>query len=160
MAANKQFFVILSIVVIILPSIASATDYTVGDDRGWKTNFDYAAWAKDKQFYVGDTLLFKYAAGSHNVFKVNGTGFKECTKPELTLALTTGNDVITLATPGRKWYICGVGQHCAGGQKLFITVQDAAPQPAPTSSANGIFASGYQMVLIAMVAVGALFAMV
>ncbi|KAI3991305.1 hypothetical protein MKX01_034624 [Papaver californicum] len=139
MAANKQFFVILASVAIILPSIAPATDYIVGDDSGWKINFDYAAWAKDRQFYVGDTLLYQ---------------------TRTKLALTTGNDVITLATPGRKWYICGVGQHCAGGQKLFITVQDAAPQPAPTSSANGIFASGYQMVLIAMVSIGAMFAMV
>ncbi|XP_026416877.1 mavicyanin-like [Papaver somniferum] len=159
MAANKQFFLILAIVTIMLPSIASATDYTVGDDSGWNNNFDYAAWAKDKQFYVGDTLLFKYEAGSHNVLKVNGTGFNECIKPDPSLALATGNDVITLATPGRKWYICGIKQHCTQGQKLFITVQDgAAPQPSPSSSANGILASGYQMVLIAMVAIGAMFA--
>ncbi|KAI3925365.1 hypothetical protein MKW92_022623 [Papaver armeniacum] len=161
MAANKQFFIVLAIVAIILPSVATATDYTVGDDSGWNNNFDYAAWAKDKQFYVGDTLLFKYESGSHNVLKVNGTGFKECIKPDPSLALATGNDVITLATSGRKWYICGIKQHCTQGQKLFITVQDgAAPQPAPWSSANGILASGYQMVLIAMVAIGAMFAMV
>ncbi|KAI3924428.1 hypothetical protein MKW98_032629 [Papaver atlanticum] len=154
MAASKQTFMILAIVAIILPSIASATHHVVGDDKGWNNKFDYAAWAKDKQFYVGDTLSFMYTPGSHNVFKVNGTEFDQCIKPEPKLALATGNDVITLATSGKKWYICGVAQHCAGGQKLFITVQDAS------SAANGIFASGYQIVMIATVAIGAMFAMV
>jgi hypothetical protein len=28
----------------------------VGDGYGWTLGFDYAAWAKTKQFTVGDTL--------------------------------------------------------------------------------------------------------
>ncbi|WRX23569.1 hypothetical protein QQP08_016056 [Theobroma cacao] len=40
-------------------------------------------------------------------------------------------------TAGRKWYICGVNNHCAAyGQKLAITVQYSygwAPGPAPSS---------------------------
>lgn len=45
--------------------------------------------------------------------------------------------MIVLATPGRKWYICGVGKHCAvGGQKLFIVVNPGATPPsvAPSQS--------------------------
>ncbi|RVW59658.1 hypothetical protein VitviT2T_020337 [Vitis vinifera] len=99
--------------------------------------------------------VFKYTAGRHNVFKVNGTVFTNCTIPPPNEALTTGNDVITLATPGRKWYICGVNDHCANyGQKLAITVLEewASPAPAPSpstttapapSSAYGISVSGY-----------------
>jgi hypothetical protein len=59
---------------------------------------------------------------------------------EGTTTLTSGNDVITLATPGRKWYICGVAKHCeAGNQKLVITVllQTIAPAPSPVSAAKG-----------------------
>ncbi|ESR51878.1 hypothetical protein CICLE_v10033540mg, partial [Citrus x clementina] len=42
------------------------------------------------------------------------------------------SDTIVLETPGRKWYICGVGKHCEnGGQKLVITVQPA-PSIAPS----------------------------
>ncbi|KAL6327932.1 hypothetical protein AAG906_031276 [Vitis piasezkii] len=121
----------LAIFAILLPAVAMATEFTVGDDQGWTINFDYVAWAKDKVFHVGDKLVFKYTAGRHNVFKVNGTAFTNCTIPPANEALTTGNDVITLATPGRKWYICGVNDHCANyGQKLAITVLEAWVSPA------------------------------
>ena len=69
------------------------------------------------------------------MLKVDGAGFKQCMAPAGTAALTSGNDVITLATPGRKWYICGVGQHCeVGNQKLVITVLDQVSSPAPSPS--------------------------
>lgn len=69
--------------------------------------------------------------------KVNGTDFKKCSVPQGSdLPLTTGNDVLTLATPGRKWYLCDVGKHCENGQKLFITVQPAAPSLARLSQAD------------------------
>ena len=96
--------------------------------------------------------VFKYTEGDHNVFKVNGTVFKDCTIPPPNGALTSGNDVITLMTPGKKWYICGIGNHCAEhNQKLAITVMDGtAPAPAPeTDSAHGILTSGYQIFLAA-----------
>ena len=77
--------------------------------------------------------VFQYPVGAHNVFKVNGTAFQNCQKPPLREALTTGNDVIVLATPGRKWYICGVRNHCNYGQKLVITVlPQAVEAPAPS----------------------------
>lgn len=79
--------------------------------------------------------VFNYPVGSHNVFKVNGTGFQNCIKPALSEALISGNDTIVLASPGRKWYICGVGQHCAsGGQKLFIVVNPVAMSPGVSPS--------------------------
>ncbi|RVW18603.1 Blue copper protein [Vitis vinifera] len=84
----------LAIFTILLPAVAMATEFTVGDDQGWTINFDYVAWAKDKVFHVGDKLVFKYTAGRHNVFKVNGTAFTNCTIPPANEALTTGNDVI------------------------------------------------------------------
>ncbi|KAL6327964.1 hypothetical protein AAG906_031308 [Vitis piasezkii] len=128
--ASKQFNIVLAVFAIVLPVVAMATEFTVGDDQGWTINFDYEAWAKDKVFRLLKVLLsilihavFKYTAGRLNVFKVNGTVFTNCTIPPPNEALTTGNDVITLATPGRKWYICGVNDHCANyGQKLAISV--------------------------------------
>ncbi|EOY10547.1 Uclacyanin 1, putative [Theobroma cacao] len=135
MASNK--FLMLTIVAIFLPAIAMATDYIVGDDSGWTINFDYQAWAKDKVFRIGDKLVFQYPQGYHNVFKVNGTAFKNCDIPPADEALNSGNDTIVLKTPGRKWYICGVSDHCSAySQKLAITVQYSygpAPAPAPSS---------------------------
>ncbi|KAG4176242.1 hypothetical protein ERO13_A11G232600v2 [Gossypium hirsutum] len=127
MASNK--LLMLSVVAICLPAMAMATDYLVGDDSGWTINFDYQAWAKDKVFYVGDKF------GYHNVFKVNGTAFKNCDIPPANQALSSGNDTVVLNTLGRKWYICGVSNHCSAyAQKLFITVQYQygwAPAPTP-----------------------------
>ncbi|KAJ7971922.1 blue copper protein-like [Quillaja saponaria] len=133
MASNHLFILAIFFVLTVLPSISMATQHIVGDNKGWTINFDYQAWAKDKKFVVGDQLVFKYPVGVHNVFKVNGTGFQNCVVPPTNEALVTGNDKIVLATPGRKWYICGVGKHCVlGGQKLAITV--TTPAPAPSSS--------------------------
>ncbi|KAM7253785.1 hypothetical protein ACFE04_031467 [Oxalis oulophora] len=154
--ATHKFFA-LAVLAIVLPSLATATEYIVGDDSGWTNNFDYAKWAQDKVFTVGDTLVFKYTAPNHNVFKVNGTGFKDCIKPPSDEALTTGNDRVTLATPGKKWYICGVKTHCAeSNQKLTINVVGSAPTPAPSSPASsaayGIISSVFQSLMIASLA--------
>ncbi|KAF5750018.1 putative Blue copper protein precursor [Tripterygium wilfordii] len=138
MASSQLFFAIIAIVIV--PSVL-ATDFIVGDDGGWRNNFDYQAWANGKEFRVGDKLVFKYSEGVHTVRKVNGTGFQDCTAPASAEALTSGNDVVTLISPGRKWYICGVGKHCeVGKQKLAITVlpSEGAPasSPIPTSDAS------------------------
>ncbi|KAF8398046.1 hypothetical protein HHK36_016972 [Tetracentron sinense] len=163
--AIDRVFDVLAIVAIVLPSIAMAEEFIVGDGIGWTIGFDYQDWAKGKDFLVGDKLVFQYPVGAHNVFKVNGTGFQNCIAPPQSEALTSGNDTITLATPGRKWYICGVGKHCElGGQKLFITVQrkSLAPTMAPsqalsyTSSVNEITAPIYQLLMAVTVTIASM----
>ncbi|KAF4397105.1 hypothetical protein G4B88_008951 [Cannabis sativa] len=134
---------------IVLPTIAIATDYIVGDDKGWTNdNFDYQAWAKDKNFTVGDVLVFNYKSGSHNVYKVDGAGFMSCntTSPNGEPPLTTGNDRVELKTPGNKWYICGKPGHCLNGnQKLKISVINGT---ASSSDAHGIVSSGFKKIIM------------
>ncbi|KAI9184904.1 hypothetical protein LWI28_002329 [Acer negundo] len=134
--------------------------FVVGDGKGWTIIFDYQAWAEGKDFRVGDKLVFNYPGGAHTVLKVNGTGFQNCIKPPASEALTSGSDEIVLATPGRKWYICGVGAHCkTAGQKLFITVQpqSSSVSPAMTPPVQSNMAVKdtvkYQLFLGVMVAV-------
>ncbi|XP_028082843.1 basic blue protein-like [Camellia sinensis] len=97
--AVKHVFII---VVVIFPIIVSATDFIVGDEKGWTVNFDYQAWVRGKDFRVGDKLVFLYPEEAHNVFKVNGTGFQNCNAPPLKEALTSGKDTVVLSTPGHK----------------------------------------------------------
>ncbi|KAI4386632.1 hypothetical protein MLD38_004549 [Melastoma candidum] len=138
MASDKLVLAAIASVLLLLPCAAVAKDYIVGDSKGWTINYDYQAWAKDKVFRVGDRLVFKYTPPEHNVFKVNGTAFKDCTIPPANEAMKSGHDVVELKTPGKKWYICGVGQHCSMFHlKLVIDVVPAtakphAPAPAPT----------------------------
>lgn len=87
-------------------------------------------------------VVFKYKKGEDNVIKVNGIAFQKCAPPADVEPLTTGNDVILLKTPGKRWYISGDGLHCDAGQKLAINVLEqgaavTAPwmSPLPTPSA-------------------------
>nr|KAJ0217096.1 hypothetical protein LSAT_V11C300109930 [Lactuca sativa] len=113
-------------VVVLLPLTTMATEYMVGDASGWTINYDYKAWVKDKVFY--------YPVNVHNVYKVNASSFATCTIPPPRTGLTSGNDVVTLMTPGKKWYIYGVEEHCADfNQKLVIDVQSMTPAPAPST---------------------------
>ncbi|PKI18274.1 hypothetical protein CRG98_049452, partial [Punica granatum] len=49
-------FTVLATLALLLPSIALATQHTVGDEQGWTINFDYKTWAESKVFRVGDSL--------------------------------------------------------------------------------------------------------
>ncbi|CAN1239399.1 Blue copper protein [Linum grandiflorum] len=88
--------------------------------------------------------------GDHNVYKANGTEFWNCEVPLAAsrgLALTSGNDIIVLATPGRKWYICGKPNHCSTyNQKLVIVVKPNGnawtPSPSPSSTVGKDFIVG------------------
>ncbi|KAL7197972.1 hypothetical protein ACSBR2_020487 [Camellia fascicularis] len=121
--AVKHVFIII---VVIFPIIVSATDFIVGDEKGWTLNFDYQAWAQGKDFRVGDKLVFQYPEGAHNVFKVNGTGFQNCNAPPLKEALTSGKDTVVLSTLGHKWYICGVAKHCANVAKHLLLLMSSS----------------------------------
>ncbi|KAK6130120.1 hypothetical protein DH2020_036136 [Rehmannia glutinosa] len=129
--ALRAFLITVIVAAVVAPSLA--TDYMVGDDAGWKVGVNYTAWAEGKEFYVGDTLMFMYKSGSHNVMKVNGPDFQKCASSNATAPppLTSGNDLITLSAPGKKWYICTFADHCTKGMKLVITVS-AAEGPSPT----------------------------
>lgn len=98
------------------------------------------------QYFFLFVAVFMYTEGVHNVLKVNGTSFQQCAALAGTVALTTGNDVIPLETPGRKWYICGVGNHCAAhNMKFAITVlpktASTAPVPVPVPTAPKVSAA-------------------
>ncbi|KAK6137585.1 hypothetical protein DH2020_028665 [Rehmannia glutinosa] len=136
--------ILIAVIVLAITAPSFATDYVVGDNAGWKLGVNYTAWAEGKRFFVRDRLIFKYNQGAHNVYRVNGTAFQQCMLPSAFEALTSGNDEITLTTPGKKWYICGVGNHCASGMKLVITVDSGeGPASAPTPTAGNSAASTY-----------------
>ncbi|XP_020096738.1 basic blue protein-like [Ananas comosus] len=153
---SKQILAAFAIAAVaIFPTVAVAMDYVVGDEGGWNLNGNYTAWAEGKQFRIGDTLVFNYTPGAHNVFKVSGPDFKACRVPTTGAVYSTGNDKIPLTNAGRMWFLCGKGngKHCLQGMKLVITVDpnvNVAPSPAspspppPSSSATRIRVCGYQ----------------
>ncbi|KAI3688009.1 hypothetical protein L1987_81715 [Smallanthus sonchifolius] len=125
MAFFNHIMVVLTIfVVVLLPATPTAMEYVVGDDSGWTIDYDYEAWAQNKHFKVGDTLVFNYPKGLHNVFRVNGSSFADCIIPPPSQAYTSGHDVLSLVAPGKAWFICGVEEHCSDfNQKLAVDVK-------------------------------------
>ncbi|KAL7247721.1 hypothetical protein ACSBR2_002601 [Camellia fascicularis] len=142
---DKQYLLTFFVVAIVLPSVTLAKEFIVGDEAGWTTTGDYEGWVKGKEFRIGDKLVFKYTIGLHNVYHVDEYGYKNCIIPENGV-LESGEDTITLETPGPKYFVCGVGLHCEkGGQKLSVDVKQGDTQGpthgektySPSLGANG-----------------------
>ncbi|XLT41438.1 hypothetical protein HN873_072730 [Arachis hypogaea] len=145
MASSSARLALIAVSMVLLWSVCIATDYVVGDDKGWSPYFNYTQWAHDKDFH------------KHNVFKVNGTLFNSCTAPNDTEPFSSGHDFISLETEGRKWYICGKSDHCVNRQmKLLIYVGSAAPAPAPTSGAPHSLPSSSSFYIAATLAIAAI----
>ncbi|WOK99475.1 hypothetical protein Cni_G08187 [Canna indica] len=157
MASKQSLAVALAILAVALP-LAMAADIVVGGDNGWMPDFNYTLWAEGQEFIVGDNLIFKYNEGDHNVIPVGGAEFKACRAGGEDKVLSSGNDVLPLKTTGKKWYLCGKGDHCDRGQKLVITVlpdvglAPSSPPPPPSSSANRVGFLTCWMLLMAIVA--------
>ncbi|KAK4282109.1 hypothetical protein QN277_013524 [Acacia crassicarpa] len=140
--------------VLQLSSVAMATDYMVGDDRGWTGNYSYADWASKINFVVGDNLVFKYDNTKHDVYIVNGTMFQNCTVPDKNQVLPrSGYNVIPLNSPGKSWYICGVPNHCEKlGMKLAVNALPNAAPPEQKSAASSLLYSASLPFFVAMLA--------
>ncbi|KAL5060009.1 hypothetical protein RYX36_031613 [Vicia faba] len=161
--ASSRVILILSISMILFFSVAMATDHIVGGDKGWTIDFNYTQWAQENVFRVGDNLVFNYNPSVHNVFKVNGTLFQNCTFPPENEALSTGKDIIPLKTEGRKWYVCGKGDHCAARQMKFVitVLAEGAPTPSsppPSSTALYVVSSVFGVVMTVVVTIATIFA--
>ncbi|KVH90116.1 Cupredoxin [Cynara cardunculus var. scolymus] len=167
MATNKWSIIFLlamiaSLATSVLATSIAGKSFIVGDDKGWTLNVDYQAWANGKKFCVGDELVFKYPVGKHNVLSVNETSFQKCIISPTSEPLSTGEDLITLDTPGKKFFICAIGKHCElGGLKLCIDVLPQSKPPGPPATgkeimqciipppdANQALISGYDIVTV------------
>ncbi|PWA95464.1 cupredoxin [Artemisia annua] len=155
MATFSHIVVVLAIsIVVVLPASTMAAEYVVGGDSGWTTDYNYTAWAEDKVFYVNDTLVFNYPQGEHNVWVVDAASFANCnllTPPHMVLA--SGNDTFFSLTLGKRWFICGVGNHCAEhNQKLAINIEEKTPgmtpAPAPSSTTKYAYQSFTALVIV------------
>ncbi|XP_024986510.1 uncharacterized protein LOC112521744 [Cynara cardunculus var. scolymus] len=144
MATNKWSIIFLlamiaSLATSVLATSIAGKSFIVGDDKGWTLNVDYQAWANGKKFCVGDELVFKYPVGKHNVLSVNETSFQKCIISPTSEPLSTGEDLITLDTPGKKFFICAIGKHCElGGLKLCIDVLPQSKPPGPPATGKEI----------------------
>ncbi|CAF2084182.1 BnaA06g13180D [Brassica napus] len=89
--------------------------YKVGDSKGWKV-YDsdfYNKWSEEKQFRVGDGLLFEYANEVSNVYKINGDlEFITCDPTSPVAVYKTGHDLVRLTEPGVHYFITSQSDYC------------------------------------------------
>ncbi|KAF8714165.1 hypothetical protein HU200_028176 [Digitaria exilis] len=125
MARRQALLLAVVTAAACLAPLASAMEWMVGDDAGWRPQFNKTGWTNGKTFRVGkDDFISCNLQG-------NQLG-----------AWTSGNDVVHLDKPGKVWFFCSVAGHCDNGMKLVVDVQldaapspDSPPPPAPKSSA-------------------------
>ncbi|CAM6081516.1 unnamed protein product [Calypogeia fissa] len=139
--------VIPCILVIAIQLIATAPGlkgevFAVGGAAGWtvphKGMVNYTEWAAMlSSLNVGDTLLFTYPAGEHNVVQVVEDDFDRCRATNPIATFTDGQTLVNLPREGQYWFICGFSNHCVSGQKFVIDVinlpAERAPAPAPSA---------------------------
>ncbi|KAL6177172.1 hypothetical protein ACLB2K_048698 [Fragaria x ananassa] len=131
--ASSQLSIIFAVLAIFVPLVL-AKQYSVGDKDGWAYMIDYDAWTKRKTI-----RFFKYAEGAHNVVEVKEDEYAQCKASPTAKELTSGQDVIKLDAPGKRYFICTIGKHCVKKQKIAITVgtsssSSSGPAAGPTSS--------------------------
>nr|CAB3455773.1 unnamed protein product [Digitaria exilis] len=151
MARRQALLLAVVIAAACLAPLASAMEWMVGDDAGWRPQFNKTGWTNGKTFRVGDTLMFMYQPGAHTVIQVGKDDFISCNLQGNQLgAWTSGNDVVHLDKPGKVWFFCSIPGHCDNGMKLVVDVQldaapspDSPPPPAPKSSAPAATAGRY-----------------
>ncbi|CAL5069194.1 unnamed protein product [Urochloa decumbens] len=138
MAGNlRGLLLVLAILLLSAVVPASAKDYTVGDSSGWKPGVNYTAWAKGKQFSVGDTLSFQYSA-AHSVLEVSAADHSACSASNPLRSHNDQSTTIPLTKPGTRYFICGAAGHCASGMKLAVTVSGVGGgDPAAATSSSG-----------------------
>ncbi|KAK1418471.1 hypothetical protein QVD17_27616 [Tagetes erecta] len=130
MAGPNSKPILLMIIMISsfqLQSTMAKTKHIVGDTLGWTIPpggaATYATWASKNKFTIGDSLIFNFTTGFHNVAEVPKAATNDpCTATNTLSLYPTSPVTITLTRPGTHNYICTVIGHCQIGQKLTIHV--------------------------------------
>ncbi|MCI16615.1 blue copper protein-like, partial [Trifolium medium] len=113
-----------------------ATSYVVGDSTGWTIPSSgaqfYINWASNKNFTIGDTLVFNYDIEKHVVAKVTKSEFDGCDLSNISNSVfPDAPTYVTLDETGQQYFICTViSGHCSAGMKLSINVVNTSTSPA------------------------------
>ncbi|CAN6803639.1 unnamed protein product [Brassica oleracea] len=102
-------------------------DYKVGDSNEWRVSEEsdfYSKWSEEKQFHVGDNLLFYYNDQVDDLLEINSDlEFKSCDTISPVAVHNAGQDLIRLTKPGICYFITSKIGHCEAGLKLRIVVR-------------------------------------
>eukprot|EP00898_Chlorokybus_atmophyticus_P009150 jgi/Chlat1/9236/Chrsp99S08513 len=149
---------LLSLLLLLAGAVSNAlaTTWVVGQGAGaseqWDFGVNFVQWARGKTFHDGDSLVFKYPAFSHDVWRFpSASAFAACdfTKARQVATVQAGQGggfVYHLNEGGGKtyWFGCSLefGGHCRNGLKVQVTTttNTSPPPPACKSRWSGVVA--------------------
>ncbi|GLT26218.1 hypothetical protein SLA2020_013000 [Shorea laevis] len=134
MATNIQTAAFLVFLAATVLQTTHAAVYTVGNSTGWQTptsnpNF-YSTWASQYTFKVGDSLVFNFATGAHDVATSSQADYSSCNIANALSVDRTGPVTIVLNATGTQYYFCTFSNHCSQGQKVAVSVVSGTPGPS------------------------------
>ncbi|PRQ53477.1 putative cupredoxin [Rosa chinensis] len=131
--------VMVVVVVGFLTTSAAAKLHKVGDEQGWNPNVNYTQWSADKEFYVGEWLIFNFDKRYYTALEVNETSFDSCNDKVFITNITRGGRDVFELKEARPYYFLSSGGYCYHGMKLALVVQEQpplAPAQAPALNAS------------------------
>ncbi|OAY47159.1 umecyanin [Manihot esculenta] len=169
----KMAVMVAALAIVILAAVslhgADAATYVVGDAFGWQNppnSTFYSSWASSHNFTVGDSLLFNFATGVHDVATVTEDAYTNCNTGNPLNIVNTGPANVTLNSTGMVYYICTFAGHCNRNQKLAVNVGGSTsstpsppgttasppppPPPPPGSSAASTTAGSFALMLMSL----------
>ncbi|KQK04782.1 cucumber peeling cupredoxin [Brachypodium distachyon] len=128
-------FLLLSVIVASLVGSSAGVFHIVGAGKGWRiapTKTYYGDWARTRDIHVGDKLMFLYQSGVYDIVEVPTKElFDACSMNNVTNRYQLGPTIVKLDKPGPRYFFCGVGRHCEGGQKVAVNVSAASAESVP-----------------------------
>ncbi|KAJ8753220.1 hypothetical protein K2173_017822 [Erythroxylum novogranatense] len=138
---RRSYMAFLAVIVAsaLFQSSIAQTNHVVGGNSGWTipSGGSYSSWAANRKFSVGDTLVFNFQNGVHDVAQVSKADYDSCSTTNPILFVSTSPARITLNSTGEHYFLCNFTGHCSAGQKLMVNViaaSSSSPSPAPQPS--------------------------
>ncbi|XP_020222067.1 stellacyanin [Cajanus cajan] len=137
----EKLLIVYSLIFSLATFTCSATTYTVGDSSGWDISTNLDTWIADKNFKVGDALVFQYSS-SQSVEEVTKENYDTCNTTNVLATYGNGNTTVPLTRGGDRYFVSGNKLYCLGGMKLHVHVQGdqkslaVAPTLAPKAVAG------------------------
>ncbi|XP_078165863.1 mavicyanin-like [Carex rostrata] len=130
---------LVNLVGNIMPCItikAVNKHHVVGGDQGWDTSTDVASWSANKNFHVGDTIWFTYAAPLEGVMELKTKGeLESCETSNPIKMYTEGLNQVTLEGEGSRYFTSINPESCKKGLKLHVKV---LPVRQPIEQVTGV----------------------
>ncbi|CAA6670387.1 unnamed protein product [Spirodela intermedia] len=129
-SSSALLFLILAVVYAATGALAAT--FQVGDNQMWSipsSSSYYTDWANGQTFAVGDSLVFNFNTGAHDVLEVTRANYDACTTSNPIMTHNTGPATVELTAAGTRYFICGVNGHCTA------STPSGTPPPPPSSGA-------------------------